>query len=170
VTGTFDGLAGHRGAVERFVASARTISPDRWAEPVSPGKWSPAEIAEHLSLTYDRILAELNGGPPVRVKVKGFKLLLLRLTVMPRFLGAGYVPPGVRAPREILPVAANPDRAQSLARFEERAAEFERVMAERLPMGKLRVTHPFFGRLTLVQGVRFVEVHLRHHTKQLPSA
>ena len=137
-------------------------------EPAAPGKWSAAELTEHLCLTYDGVLKELGGGPGVRVRVTGFKLLVIRWLVMPRFLGKGFVPPGVRAPREVVPTHPNPDRAAALTRFRNRALEFEQAIAPRLADRKGRVTHPFFGQLTMAQGLRFVEVHLRHHTKQLP--
>lgn len=160
-------IEGHRDAVERFVAQAGLVPAERWAEPRAEGKWSAAEITEHLSLLYDGVLQELAGGPGARVRVKGFKLLVLRLVVMPKFLGQGFVPKGVRAPKEVVPVAPNADRGASLARFEARALEFERVIGAQLSDRKARISHPFFGRLTMSQGLRFVEVHLRHHTKQL---
>lgn len=163
-------LEGHRDAVERFVAAARAVPEERWSLPAAPGKWSPAEVAEHLSLTYDGVLGELAGGPGVRIRVKGLKLLVLRLVVMPRFLGQGFVPAGVRAPQEVVPREPSPDRTTSLARLQGRAGEFERVMAERLGDRKGRISHPFFGRLSMSQGLRFVEVHLRHHTKQVVVA
>lgn len=162
-------IEGHRDAVDRFVGSAMAVLEARWAEAAAPGKWSPAEIAEHLSLTYDGVLRELAGGPGVRVRVKGLKLLVLRLLVMPKFLGQGFVPPGVRAPSEVVPQKADRDRGASLARFQERAGEFERVIGGRLADRAGRISHPFFGRLTMSQGLRFVEVHLRHHTKQLTA-
>jgi hypothetical protein len=138
-------------------------------EPTAPGKWSPAELTEHLSLTYDGVLRELAGGPAIRVRFTGLKLLVVRLTVMRRFLGQGFVPPGVRAPKEVVPLNANPDRNAALVRFQARAAEFERAITPRLGDRMGRVTHPFFGRLTMAQGLRFAEVHIRHHTKQMAS-
>jgi hypothetical protein len=138
-------------------------------EPTAPGKWSPAELTEHLTLTYDGVLVELAGGPPIRVRFTGLKLLVVRLMVMRRFLGQGFVPPGVRAPKEVVPLNANPDRNAALAGLEARAAEFEREIAPRLSDRAGRVTHPFFGRLTMAQGLRFAEVHIRHHTKQMSA-
>ncbi len=162
-------MTGHRDAVNRFVAAVSALPAERWTEPAAPGKWSPAELTEHLSMTYDGVLRELAGGPGIRVRFTGLKLFMVRLVVMRRFLGQGIVPPGVRAPKEVVPVSANPDRTAALARFQSRAADFEREIGSRLADRKGRVTHPFFGRLTMAQGLRFAEVHLRHHTKQVPS-
>lgn len=163
------GLPGHRDAVEIFLDRADAVPAARWAEPRAPGKWSPAELTEHLSLTYDGVLQELLGGVGVRVRVKGFRRLMIRWLVMPRFLNHGFVPAGVRAPREVVPAGVSPDKAAGLDRFRGRARDFEQAIAPLLHDRQRRVTHPFFGPLTMAQGLRFVEVHLRHHTKQLPS-
>jgi hypothetical protein len=169
--GTMEGtLEGHRNAVERFLGALEAVPDARWGEPAAPGKWSAPQIAEHLSLTYDGIIAELRGGPGIRVRVKGLKRIMIRLLVMPAFLREGKIPPGVRTPKEAAPGHGNPDRDAVRARFAAGAEEFERVMAARMVAGRGpgRVTHPFFGSLSLAQGLRFIEVHIRHHTKQVP--
>ena len=51
--------AAHRESVERFVSEAERVAALRWSAEPAPGKWPPAQIAEHLSLTYERLLAEL---------------------------------------------------------------------------------------------------------------
>lgn len=140
-----------------------------WIEPRAPGKWSPAELTQHLILTYEALATELSGGPSIRVRVKGWRQLVLRVFVLPRFLKHGIVPPGVRSPKEIAPAAGDPDRPAALTRLEAASRTFEDLAAGGERSGARGVTHPFFGRLSLAQGVRFAEVHLRHHTSQLPS-
>jgi uncharacterized damage-inducible protein DinB len=167
--GTMEGtLEGHRSAVGRFLGALEAVPDARWTEPAAPGKWSAPQIAEHLSLTYDGIIAELRGGPGIRVRVKGLKRIMIRLLVMPAFLREGKIPPGVQTPREAAPGPGDPDRGAVQARFTALAEEFERVMAAKMAEGRGRVTHPFFGSLSLAQGLRFIEVHIRHHTKQVP--
>jgi hypothetical protein len=165
-------LEGHRSAVQRFLAALGAVPDARWSEPAAPEKWSAPQIAEHLSLIYVGIIAELRGGPGIRVRVKGLKRIMIRLLVMPGFLREGKIPPGVKTPREAAPGAGDPDRGAVVARFTALAEEFERVMAAKMAeergRGRARVTHPFFGSLSLAQGLRFIEVHIRHHTKQVP--
>lgn len=165
-----DPLADHAEAVRAFASRAAGFPEARWVEPAAPGKWSPAEVAEHLALTYAGLCAELSGGPSIRVRVRGLRLLTLRLFVLPRLLGSGAFPPGVRSPREMVPASVEPDRSASLARLAGHAAEFERLIAPRLGSRTGGITHPFFGKLTPRQGLRLIELHTRHHTRQLPGS
>jgi len=163
------GIELHRDAIRTYLARAGSLSDSAWIAPRAPGKWSPAELTQHLIQTYEALVAEMSGGPGLRVRVKGWRLFTIRLFAMPRFLKHGIVPPGVRAPKETVPAAGDSDRAAALARLQGASRTFEdlaRVGESRRGSG---VTHPFFGRLSLAQGVRFAEVHLRHHTGQLPS-
>lgn len=150
------------------MARAGSLPESFWIEPRAPGKWSPAELTQHLILTYEALVAQLSGGPGIRVRVKGMRLLALRLFVLPRFLKHGVIPQGIRAPKEIAPSGGDPDRAAAIARLEAGCRAFEEALAAGAAQGNGRITHPFFGRLSLAQGVRFAEVHLRHHTTQLP--
>ena len=51
------------------------------------------------------------------------------------------------------------------------AAEFERgAEALALAGSRRRFTHPFFGGLDVVTGVRFMTIHTRHHLVNLPDA
>jgi len=163
------GIEQHREAIRAYAARAGSLPDSSWITARAPGKWSPAELTEHLILTYEALAAELSGGPAIRVRVKGWRLLALRLFVLPRFLKHGIVPPGVRSPKEIAPAAGDPDRPAALARLHAVSRLFEDLAAGREDGGGRGVTHPFFGRLSFAQGVRFAEVHLRHHTGQLPS-
>ena len=46
-------LAENRAAVEEFVAAGRALDAARWRAPVGEGKWTPAQIAEHLAIIYE---------------------------------------------------------------------------------------------------------------------
>jgi hypothetical protein len=61
------------------------------------------------------------------------------------------------------------DRAAALTRFEALSVEFEEEITRRRASGGGALTHPYFGTLDPDRGIRFVEVHLRHHTGQLPE-
>jgi len=156
--------------VRSYLSRAGSLPESSWVEPRAPGKWSRAELTQHLILTYEGLVAELSGGPGIRVRFKGVKLLALRLFVLPRFLRRGVFPPGVRSPKEVAPSGGDPDRAAAIGRLEASCLAFEEAIAAGAARGNGRITHPFFGPLSLGQGVRFAEVHLRHHTRQLPGS
>jgi hypothetical protein len=161
--------AAHREAAARFVSSARQVSEESWKAARAPGKWSPAEIAEHLSLSYQHLLGELRGGPPARVKGSWLFRFVARYRFLPKLLRDGAIPAGVRAPREVRPQMPTGDRAEALERFQALSVEFEEEITRRRASGGGALTHPYFGALDPDRGIRFVEVHLRHHTRQLPE-
>ena len=103
------------------------------------------------------------------MRVKGSWLFRLgvRLKFLPRLLREGAIPPGVRAPREVRPAIPAGDREQALERFRTLAGDFEREITARKGSGGGSLTHPYFGKLDPDRGIRFVEVHIRHHTRQL---
>ncbi len=162
--------ADHREAIETAVCAVRSVDSQLWEVPCAPGKWSPAEIAEHLALAYGPLLAELEGGAGYSLRVKGWKQRLARWRYLPLILERGLFPPGVRAPREARPAghAASPEAAA--ARLAESASHFGRRLTEAQASGPVRLTHAYFGKLTAPQILRLLAVHARHHCAQLPGA
>lgn len=81
-------------------------------------------------------------------------------------LGLGWLPRGVgKSPKSVLPKGASAvelrDRLAGIrGRLERLAAEPDRLRDPR-PV----VPHPYFGGLSPAQGLRFLEVHTRHHLK-----
>ena len=46
-------IADNRIAVDEFIAKARGIDPAAWTASRGEGRWSPAQIAEHLAIVYE---------------------------------------------------------------------------------------------------------------------
>jgi len=163
-------LARHRDAVAAFLASAAASQPDAWTRPSAEGKWSPAQIAEHLSLAVEAVKRELNQGPSMRILLPAWKRFLLRRTVLPGLLSTGHFPPGVRAPREIRPTLPIATREEALRRLEGAASELE-TSCRQDPRGEtLRLSHPYFGTLRASDLIRILAWHALHHRAQLPGA
>ncbi len=159
----------HRDAVRRFVATAEGLGSDAWTRPRAPGKWSPAQTAEHLVLAYEAVLRELAGEPGVRLRATGWRQRLLRWVLLPHILFHRSFPLAVVAPREIRPPKVHADRGALLARMRELAARAERELDAARGTGA-RVTHPYFGALPAVPALRFLAVHVEHHLRQLSSS
>ena len=157
----------HAASVAKLVSEAESVDPGRWNEPLAEGKWSPAEVVSHLVAVYDVVLSELRGGQGMAVRTQFLMRMILRLTVAPRIIRKGIFPSGVRAPRETRPVETMNDRVQAIARFRERAGEFERAARE-APAGQ-KVTHAYFGAAPLPIGITLVSRHIDHHRKQIES-
>ena len=74
-------MALHAESAADFAAAAEAIAPAAFTVPVAPGKWSPAQIVDHLVRAYDGFLEELAGGAGPQVKTKLWQRLVLRRMV-----------------------------------------------------------------------------------------
>jgi hypothetical protein len=164
-----DALADHREAIDAVVRAVREVDPRVWTESRASGKWAPADVAEHLALSYGPPLSELDGGPGFALRVKGWKLWVVRRKYLPAILERGVLPSGASSPREARPVSrsATPDEAGD--RLSENASRFERRLTEARARGEVRLTHAYFGSLTGPEILRILAVHARHHRVQLPG-
>lgn len=115
----------HSHAAAETVSTAGRVPADKWLVPRAEGKWTPAEIVEHLNLAYDVLLRELAGGGGMAIRTKLWQRIMLRLTIMPKLLRGEAFPRGTRSPREIRPTTASPDQAAAIASLRDRASRFE---------------------------------------------
>jgi len=131
------------------------------------GKWSAAEVLEHLYLTYS------GTEKGFRRCLESAQPLATSLTMKQRLskavvLGAGYMPDGRQAPKAATPrgmpaeevVAKIPGQ---IAAMDEAIARCEDLYGAR----RLLLDHPFLGPLTAPQWRKFHWVHGRHHVKQI---
>ena len=133
------------------------------------GKWSSAEILEHLALTYSatakgmrRVLQ--SDAPQVRPATWKERI---SITVVVR---AGYFPFGREAPGQVTPRESNP--ALVLSRIHANLSEMDEVIGEcerRFGSKAVILLHPLLGPLSLNQWRKFHRVHCLHHLKQIYS-
>ncbi len=149
-----------------FVIAAQNLA--TWTTPRQPGKWSAAEIAEHLILSYEVGLRELDGGAGLALALSWWKRAALRWTVLPRIL-AGRFPRGAPAPREVRPRGAAVTPAVAVERLRAVADRFAARLQEEHAVRPVRLTHAYFGRLAAPEILKLLAVHARHHRAQLPT-
>jgi hypothetical protein len=159
----------HQRSIDDFIARAASIAGPAWEEACGPGKWSPAQIAEHLRLTYAVIGEELAGGNGIRIRTRWWRRQLLRFKALPLILAQGVIPQRAMAPREIRPGPGPFSRPQVLAALRAGATAVEAALLRQRSDRGAGITHHVFGRLTPVQALRFATVHNRHHAAQLPE-
>jgi len=162
-------LAAHAAALEEFVFTCRRIPAPVWQQPVAAGKWSPAEIASHLTESYRTLRRELGGAPGMQLRLGPVKRWLLRRSVLPRILATGNFRSGARAPRETRPTNPNPDPVSALCGLTEQAESFARELSDRARHGRVRLTHAYFGSMSARQSLALVTVHTRHHARQVAT-
>jgi hypothetical protein len=133
------------------------------------GKWSAANILEHLSITYGgtaRVMKKAaERGASLATRASGYQRLAAFVVT-----GIGFLPGGRKAPEMTVPtgLAAN----DALAAIRRNLVEMDAAFAaagERLPGNRPVADHPVLGPLTLRQWRRFHWVHTRHHMKQIAA-
>jgi hypothetical protein len=139
-----------------------------WSAPRAPGRWSPAELLEHLVQTHlvsGRIIRGMPVGLPV---VPRLLRPLLRRFVLRGILRTGEFgrPTRTFPPFEPKQPAASP--AEGRERLLEAVRGFEAEVRLATPIGDVTFEHPTFGKIAVSDYVRFQEIHIRHHLKQLP--
>jgi len=158
-------VADNHEAVTEFVASARALTAQQWTTPRAPSKWTPAQIAEHLAITYEYGVTlakgEAKGGIPFFLKP------LARRMVVDSTLKAGRFTREGRTPKMFEPSAVPPAASVVLARLERALGDFERAIQTGLPESRETLNHPFFGRLATTDYLRLQAIHSRHHQAQL---
>lgn len=132
----------------------------------SPGKWSAAEVLEHLYLSYagtakglGRCLQE--GRPLASVPTLSQRAQTMIVT---RF---GYMPTGRTAPKQATPRGMPAEQVvaeicPAIRKMDELIGECE----ARLGKGRI-LDHPILGGLTADEWRKFHWVHGRHHVKQI---
>jgi DinB superfamily len=159
----------HSAALEAFAAAARAVPDEAWETPIAAGGWSPAQVAEHVRMTYVLVQNELSGGSGIRIRTPWWLRLVLRFRMLPRILASGTLPEGARAPREIRPGDGPFPRDQVLAGLQVAARNVEETLVRGWDDPNCHMTHHIFGQLTPPMAMRFGTVHTAHHARQLAA-
>ena len=133
------------------------------------GKWSTAQILEHLSKTYT---GTRRGFEKALAANRSLATTSTARQLFVRFLliGLGYFPRGRKSPERVAPSGnwtgehAVKTIHQELANLMEAQAKVEKTFS-RMKF----LDHPVLGPLTPEQWARFHYVHARHHMKQIAT-
>ena len=132
-----------------------------------PGKWSAAEVLEHLYLSY---AGTINGFE--RVITSG-KPLATRASMAHRVLtfvvvGLGHMPAGRKTPAVAQPKGLPVEKVRN--EIGEKIAAMDAIIAQceaRFGRQVKLLDHPILGPLTATQWRKLHLVHGRHHQRQL---
>lgn len=163
-------MADHDAAMAELLGAIREVPESRWADSPGPGKWSAAEVALHLVLTYQHLTREQRGEATIRVLPRPWQTWVLKQFVLPRLLRGAALPRGVRAPREVRPAGTLPSSEDAVASLHREARAWAEAMTRNREVPRAGATHPFFGRLPLLTMLRFATLHTRHHRRQIERA
>jgi len=141
--------------------------PDSDWERGPAGKWTPAQIVEHLALgltlSAETLLARRNHAPMSRRRRTPAEQVA-------RFFifGLRWFPPGRKAPERTTPTKGI-GRANAEAHFLAGIEAWDQVDRALLPERRadLFAKHPRMGDLTVEEWMRFHVIHARHHARQI---
>jgi len=137
----------------------------QWHE-APAGRWSIAQIVQHLAIGMDAIvqrLEERKERTDLRRRADARQQLLRHL-----LLGVGRLPPGRKAPAATEP-GEKPDPKLAMAQYRMAVARLA-MLADSVPpeqQARVFVRHPVIGDLNLPEWVRFFYIHNRHHAHDI---
>lgn len=131
----------------------------------APGAWSVAQVVLHLAIADEGMLAymtkkiEVGGHAPVGATAP-FRLALLNVALA--------LPVKYKAPRVVatVPECTMAEAKQRWDAIRERMHRTFETIPEKL-IGHGLFKHPSAGKFDLVQGLRFIGMHVHHHRAQI---
>lgn len=151
---------------QELEVTMRVVEPERVGEGPE-GKWSPAQVLEHLYLTYsmtNKGIAKcletgtpLGTAPTFQDRVRAFVVVNL-----------AYFPKGRKSPERAEPKGMPSDQVRQVIlsevqKMDEGFADCEREFGSRAKL----LNHPVLGPLNAAQWRKFHWVHGRHHGRQM---
>jgi len=163
VTSIDTALAASRAASEQLLADADAAAAG-WATPRAPGKWSPSQIVEHVARSYEGAVHMAAGMPSAFPRLPVLIHPFLRI-VFRRLLRKGAFPNG-RTTKAMNPLVGPATPADGRARLAAAHDRFEAACRDLAARGApMRTT--MFGAVPVADFVRFLEIHTRHHARQI---
>ena len=153
-----------RDAIE---SATRTMSVTELSQRPAEGKWSSAEILEHLHLTYTGTVKNLERSLAAGRPLGGAPTRKQRL-VSSLVVDFGYLPKERKSPEAAKPKGMPAENI--LGEINSRIAQLDDVVEKcESKFGKTAFVadHPILGPFTMQQWRKFHWVHGRHHVKQI---
>jgi hypothetical protein len=160
----------HAESVAAFLLAASCVPDDKWHLPLGPGRWSPAEFVLHIERSYALGREAVLRGATMRPRASRPVAWLARTLLLPLMTRTRRFPRGARAPREVVPDAAEARavaREALAVRLQSAAADALRELRTRSADGAPCFTHAYFGPLSAYQTLRMLSAHTRHHAGHL---
>lgn len=160
-------LAASKQAVEQLIATGERCGP-AWAAPRAPGQWSPSQIVEHVARSLEESANMAAGRASKFPTLPSLVHPLVRGLLFNRVLRKGTFP-RAQTNKAMNPVSGPATGAEGRARLEtahQTLDEACRLLASN--GGQMRTT--IFGAVRVEDYVRFMELHTRHHGKQVAAS
>lgn len=157
-------LDANRAAIDELVAAAEGCR-GKWTQPPAPGKWSPCQVVEHVALSLEESANVVSEAPSKFPTLPRFVRPLVRSLFFNRVLRKGGFPKA-KTGKAFNPASGPATPADARARLEAALAKFDRACRSRAAMGQ-KFESTLFGTISVADYARFIELHTRHHHKQI---
>jgi hypothetical protein len=164
-----DALNANKESAKRFFSRARTVMADQWSNPVAPGKWSPAQIADHIGVSTSVALNAIKGDRSMG-SIPGIFRPIVRALFFNPTMKKGAHPEKTKGPAVFAPSKEHPTLEESEARLHHAISALEAHVRQLAKDGTGTFEHGFFGKLSIADYVRYNALHMQHHERQLPAA
>src|SRR5262249_26232907 len=159
-----EALAASKEAIEHLIASGERTG-SAWGVARAPGKWSPSQIVEHVARSLEES-ANMAAGrqskfPRLPVVIHPF----VRGLLFKRVLRKGAFPKA-KTNKAMNPVSGPVTPAEGRARLETAHDKFD-AACRQLASHAEPIRTTIFGVVAVADYVRFMELHTRHHGKQM---
>jgi len=152
-------------AVAEFLEALNAVPAADWDRPRAPGKWSPAQVADHVAIVYE-VGLKLMDGTARDPSAPRWLRPLIRLMIRATILRTGRLPKSTTA-KAFQPAARPPSRDVLSGRIAAASRAFEQLATRYAEAGRTTFDHPAFGRFGVSDYLRFQAYHTKHHEGQL---
>ena len=154
-------LAASREAIEQMILTGERCGPS-WTARRAPGKWSPSQIVEHVARSLEESANMAAGRPSAFPNLPAVVHPIVRGLLFTRVLRKGAFPKG-KTNRAMNPTSGP---AKGRVRLESAHDTFDAACRQLASRGE-RMRTTIFGVVPVTDYVRFMELHTRHHARQM---
>ena len=157
-------LAASKDAIDQLMAAGERTGTG-WTAARAPGKWSPSQIVEHVARSLEESANMAAGRPSEFPRLPAVVHPVVRSLLFKRVLRKAVFPKA-KTNKAMNPASGPGTPAEGRARIEAALQKFDAACRLIVSHGdRLRTT--IFGAVSVEDYVRFMELHTRHHGKQI---
>jgi hypothetical protein len=157
-------LAASKEAMDELIATGERTGPS-WTAPRAPGKWSPSQIVEHVARALEESANAAAGRPSKFPKLPAVLHPVVRGLLFKRVLKRAEFPKA-KTNKAMNPESGPATPADGRARLETAHKTFDEACRQLASRGE-RMRTTVFGAVPVEDYIRFMELHTRHHGKQM---
>lgn len=157
-------LAASKDAMDQLIVAGEQTGA-AWTSSRAPGKWSPCQIVEHVARSLEESANMAAGLPSEFPKLPALVHPVVRGVLFKRVLRKAAFPKA-KTNKAMDPASGPATPAEGRARLETAHQKFDEACRRIASQGE-RMRTTIFGAVLVEDYVRFVELHTRHHGKQM---